>query len=273
MSSTKKHALSQWDDFRAALNPKDLVFLTDFDGTQVPIKPRPELAVLSDSARRLLQQLHALPTIRLGVVTGRALSNVKKQVRLSDIWYLGNHGAEIQGPNIDFIHPDIEKCIPRLKTIAQQLRSRMRNIPGSQVESKRLSLSIHWRQVDPDKLALFNEKLNSVLKPFESKRQVVVTQGKCVTEVRAPVKWDKGKGIDWLLKRIPKKRNISIIYIGDDKTDEDGFRVLNKRAGGTTIYVGAQNDPSLALWYVKNPREVQQLMRRLVGFYRESVAQ
>ncbi len=264
MSHPKKHALKHWKAFEEQLGEQELVFLTDFDGTLVPIKPKPELAILTESTRKLLAQLHKLPTVRVGVVTGRALSNIKRQVSLRGLWYLGNHGAEIFGPQIDYVHPDIKKCIPRLKEIHKALKNSLKDVQGCQIESKQLSLSIHWRRIHKEELSRFKKILTQILKPWLEKNMIHVTQGKCVTEVRAPVNWDKGKGIDWLLKHSTKKRNISVIYMGDDKTDEDGFRVLNQLTGGISIFVGKAQQRTHARWYVKDPQEVRQLLRRII---------
>ncbi|MFA7294751.1 MAG: hypothetical protein WC060_04890, partial [Candidatus Omnitrophota bacterium] len=59
------------------------------------------------------------------------------------------------------------------------------------------------------------------------------------------------------------KRNVLPIYIGDDVTDEDAFRVLKRR--GLTVFVGKPGN-SAANYYLKNPREVIKFLRLISEF-------
>jgi trehalose-phosphatase len=51
--------------------------------------------------------------------------------------------------------------------------------------------------------------------------------------------------------------------MGDDQTDEDGFRVIEKH-GGISVFVGEQTNHSAARYYLKSPAEVEQFLERLV---------
>jgi len=52
------------------------------------------------------------------------------------------------------------------------------------------------------------------------------------------------------------------IFLGDDSTDEDGFRVIEKH-GGISVFVGEQTDNSAAHYYLRSPDEVQQFLSML----------
>ena len=66
--------------------------MLDFDGTLVKIVGRPDKARMSAGMRRALSL--CARRMPLAIVTGRALADVKKRVRLGNVSIAGNHGME-----------------------------------------------------------------------------------------------------------------------------------------------------------------------------------
>ncbi|KAI3442975.1 L-ascorbate peroxidase [Psidium guajava] len=62
-----------------------------------------------------------------------------------------------------------------------------------------------------------------------------------VLEVRPVIDWDKGKAVMFLLESLglSKREDVLPIYIGDDRTDEDAFKVLRERNRGYGILVSS----------------------------------
>ena len=72
---------------------------------------------------------------------------------------------------------------------------------------------------------VLQEKVQSVLAKYP---QFHLTRGKKVMEIRPSIKWNKGHALQYLLDTLgfASSSNILPIYIGDDRTDEDAFKVL-----------------------------------------------
>ena len=51
-----------------------------------------------------------------------------------------------------------------------------------------------------------------------------------VLEVRPVIDWNKGKAVEFLLESLGlgNSEDVIPIYVGDDQTDEDAFKVKNK---------------------------------------------
>jgi trehalose-phosphatase len=88
--------------------------------------------------------------------------------------------------------------------------------------------------------------------------------GKKVYELLPDIDWNKGNAMLWLLETLGlEARNALPIYIGDDRTDEDAFRVLEQR--GIGILVSEQLPPTAARYSLKNPPEVEEFLAALAA--------
>jgi trehalose-phosphatase len=60
-----------------------------------------------------------------------------------------------------------------------------------------------------------------------------------------------------------ERGNVRPIYIGDDSTDEDAFRVLEQR--GIGILVSEQPGSTAARYSLRDPAEVERFLRALAA--------
>lgn len=236
-----------------------IFLLLDYDGTLVPIARRPDLAVLSPERKKILCRLAKCPNIKIAVISGRSLSNVKKLVGMRNIIYVGNHGFEIDACGKHWIHPVVKKFIPRLKKIKIALKNNLR-YRGLLIEDKSLTLSVHSRLLPKIVFPVFKKFFARAIKPW--KRMINITYGKKVFEIRPPVKWDKGQAVKFIIKSL-KLKNYWPVYVGDDKTDEDAFRAININRKGMTIHVG--KGKTLAKMRIKGVKEVYCYLRCLIN--------
>lgn len=245
---------------------KHVLLLCDYDGTLTPIVERPELADLPERTRQLLQALAHNRRFSVGIISGRALSDIKRRVGLSGIIYAGNHGLEIEGPALSLVNPVAEEMRPVFCLMHQVLSKALATVRGAHVEDKGLTLSVHYRMVEEDKSAEVKNIFERVVATARSLGKVRITSGKKVYEIRPAVDWDKGKAVALLLDRYgwrKAKEELLAVFLGDDLTDEDGFKVIN-RQGGISIFVGEQMGKSAAQYYLNSPAEVEQFLSLLL---------
>lgn len=255
-----------WDRISHRLKSADhILLLTDYDGTLTPIVDRPELATLPQETRKLLWALAKNRRYTVGVVSGRTLSDLKSKMRLDGIIYAGNHGLEIEGFGSSFLEPIAEQMRPFLHMLNQALSVTLRGIKGVFIEDKGLTLSVHYRMVDETEEGKVKDAFGRITDPLHFTGRIRITRGKKVYEIRPPVDWDKGKAIAWLIAKCEasrRKGRVLPIYLGDDLTDEDGFKLIEKN-DGISIFVGVDRFQSVARYFLSSPEEVTQFLRML----------
>jgi len=144
-----QYLFSDWDKIVSRIKSASCVLLLfDYDGTLTPIVRKPELAILSEESRQLLENLSHKRRFIVGVVSGRGLNDIQSKVGVNGIIYVGNHGFEIEGPGLNYVHPinnDETKSI--MGTLSQTLNNFLGTVKGVMVENKGLTVSIHYRLV------------------------------------------------------------------------------------------------------------------------------
>lgn len=259
-----KYVFSSRDALRGFLKRQSLFIFLDYDGTLTPIVKTPERAVLAERTKKILRALAALKNVRVAVISGRMLGDLKKRVGLHGITYVGNHGLEGGGGGVNFKKRSAERYKKTLRRICSQLEVDVGYISGVIIEDKGLTLSVHYRLVRNTDLKYFHSALRNVITPYRQQKTVVVRGGKKVYEVRPAFCWDKGMAVLWLLSRYRKGmgcQDSSVLYIGDDTTDEDAFLALKTK--GLTVFVGKPGK-SFARYFVRNTQEVIRLLRMII---------
>ncbi len=234
-----------------------LLFL-DYDGTLVPICKEPSLAKLSSEGNTLLRTLSKIPWLSIGIISGRPLKEVRKLVGIKEICYAGNHGFEILFRRKNWVHPELKGFESRLGRVVLGLKNSTKGIKGVLVEDKRLTVSVHYRNLAGKSPKNVLKIVSRVLEPYPG--IFTISRGKKVYEVRPRIKWGKGEAVVKLsqlrgFKTMPMK-----VYIGDDQTDEDAFRVLGK--GDISIRVGYRKD-SKARYFCMGSGEVLRFLEEI----------
>lgn len=246
-----KYFFSEWEKISKKLIKRKKFFFFDYDGTLTPIVKKPELAKLDSEIKKLLRKISGkCPT---AIISGRPLNEIKKLVGLKNIIYSGNHGLEIEIKGRKIIQDVPLESKKEIHRIKNKLRKEIKKIDGAFLEDKGLTLSIHWRLTGKKYLP----KLFAIIREtICNNSRVRLTKGKKVWEIRPNINWDKGRAVNRILSLLAARYSLLAIYIGDDTTDEDAFKVLKN---GITIRIG-ESKKSKAGYYLKKQSEIKRFL-------------
>ena len=185
----------------------------DIDGTLAPIVPRPEDARVPHQVQESLALLAQRAPV--AVITGRARADGQRMLEFEPAYIVGNHGAE-----------GVLDWEARTQDFAATVRdwhgvlaesSEIRRL-GAWIEDKRYSLSVHYRAhpVDANVAAALADVLHRLRPPPH------LIGGKAVFNLLPPGAPRKGEALEALVR---ESGRTTAIYIGDDETDEDVFRL------------------------------------------------
>ncbi len=246
------------------LTASPLVILLDVDGTLAPIAPTPDAAAVPEATRLAISWLAGLPDVHVALVSGRGAADARRMVNVAEAWAIGNHGCETIAPDgRTTINPLIAPFETAMADAARTLEASVGQLPGVLVENKRWTLSIHVRQAAPGAAAGVREEVGRVA----DAAGLLVHDGKMVYEVRPPAQVDKGTAIVALAQELGA-RDGAAIFIGDDRTDEDGFRALRAwMPEAITVRVApAAQGATDAEFSVPGTEDVRQFLSEIPGF-------
>ena len=205
----------------------------------------------------------------VAIVSGRPVADLRIKTGLgAQVMYAGVHGLEIAGPrehqgdDVADVHAgirlidDVARCVPELDMVREWLA---RNVPGGagfEIEDKRLSVALHYRNAEASAAAAISARFAEFLRARTPLLQAA--HNKMVVEA-LPVSASKGAAVRALSREAGAE--FMPVYFGDDHTDEEAFAELLPR--GIGVLVGAR--PSLARWRVDRPADVVRLLDELAA--------
>ncbi|KAL0548746.1 hypothetical protein IC582_013213 [Cucumis melo] len=247
----KKHpcGLESFEGIMKGLKRKKIVVFLDYDGTLSPIVDDPDRAFMSSEMREAVREVaKCFPT---AIISGRSRDKVKEFVKLSNVHYAGSHGMDITtAPTSD-------------NEIREVLEEETRKIEGAMVEDNRFCVSVHFRHVHERDLDKLEKKVETVLERYPDFH---ITSGKKVMEIRPTINWNKGHAMEYYLHTLGHTNEDDVVplYIGDDRTDEDAFKVIQMRGQGIAILVSSIPKNTRASYSLKDPSQVLAFLLRLV---------
>lgn len=240
-----------------------LLLLTDYDGTLTPIVADPAEARLALEVRNDLRVLAQSSRVRVGILSGRSVGDLRARVGIPEVIYAGCHGLEVNGPGITFRHSGAEAQRQTLLAVARVVRVRSALIPGVRVEFKGLSVAVHYQGAHPGAVARLEIQLEGAIHSRRSRLKIL--RGKKVIEILPRVCWSKGDCALWIRDHVfpVAPWHVALLYMGDDRTDELAFDVLSCEA--ITARIGPERALSAAAYRLLDVSEVHRLLSALAA--------
>lgn len=219
-------ALPAWDARRA-------LFL-DVDGTLLEIERHPRDVRAAPQLKELLAAAAGTLGGALALVSGRSIASLDEIFAPLCLPAAGLHGVERRDATGRVHYPG--GYAERIAAARRGLLDFVQSEPGLLLEDKGAALALHYRNAPQlaDACRRQIEQANTA-----AGEDFHVQQGKMVYELK-PSGHDKGTAVTAFMDE-PPFRGRQPVFIGDDVTDEDGFRTVNA-LGGLSIRVGEHAD-------------------------------
>ncbi|DBA88511.1 TPA: hypothetical protein ACH3X2_004987 [Trebouxia sp. C0005] len=155
------------------------------------------------------------------------------------------------------------KYAPIMDSVFQALTHRVKEIPGASVEHNKFCVSVHFRNCSPDS---YDVVVAAVKDTLHDHSNLKASRGRKVLEIQPQVDWGKGRALSHMLKALSLADcdDVIPIYLGDDRTDEDAFKVLKQRGSGFGVLISNKMKDTDAKYTLTDPSEVMAFLTRLV---------
>lgn len=207
-----------------------LLVVADFDGTLADIHPDPYAVPVNKDSLAALTRLAGLPGTTVTVLSGRHVDGLKQVCALRDpVNLVGSHGAESASGSL----PLTQDMRAHLAHIENQLTPILAAHPLANLEIKPYQRVAHVAKVaeqDPDAARQILERVTEI-----DHGGAHITFGKNIVEFSA-AEFTKGT---WIKAEQERTGATRVLFIGDDATDENGFRVLREQDLGVKVGEGA----------------------------------
>jgi len=222
--------------------PRRPALFLDLDGTLLEFAATPADATPSLRLRRLLADLAALEHGAVAFISGRTIADLDGLLAPHRFATAGLHGIERRRADGSQLPAAVDPS--GLDGVRARLAAFAAEWPGVVLEDKRFALAVHYRQTPQraaEVAALGIEIAGCLPHDWE------ILEGNHVLEIK-PSSADKGVAIRAFMAESPFAGRTPV-FVGDDVTDEDGFRVVNE-LGGISVKVSAGS--TSACWRLAN---------------------
>lgn len=212
------------------LDPSRHALFLDFDGTLVDFAPTPDGVTPRLGTMERLGALRELFGGALAIVSGRPIADIDHFLAPLKLPAAGVHGQELR-------HADGKEQTrtpsPEIAEARKRLAAALADDDPLRLEDKGAALVLHFRE-HPQEEARAKSLARQAAAGLADLR---VVDGHAIAELRARGV-DKAGALAALRRRLPFEGRVPV-FVGDDATDEDGFRAAEEH-GGFGIKVGPE---------------------------------
>lgn len=240
-----------WEELRSASSS----FLAlDYDGTCAPFRPERMEAYPLAGIPELIGRIGNRTPGSLAVISGRPLAELQRLLDLPGITMIGSHGYELRNPDGTLV---VQKPTPKQRQgLSMAWQTGVREGLNERVETKVASIALHTRGVPEEQARSMVRIAKDAWVPIARKHDLEVRRFNGGIELRSRGT-DKGSALKALLSFLPV--DAFCVYIGDDETDEDAFRIIRGRGYG--IRVGFTDQPTHAAGFLPDIQAVKDLLQ------------
>lgn len=247
-------AMTALTDFMDRLSATtESALLMDYDGTLAPFRRERNRAYPYPGVESILEAILRCGKTRIVVITGRPIRELQTLFRSAnnlEVW--GAHGMEYRLADGTYRQTAIDPGIAAILTqaekwlIAAHLTSLAEIKPGG--------IAIHWRGLPDAEIEKVQIRVRAGWAALAEQPGIKLFNFEGGLELRIAHP-DKGDVVAAILEDFHPQAQIA--FLGDDRTDEDAFRVLASR--GLSVLVRHEYRETRANVWLKPPQE-------LIGF-------
>jgi len=250
---------SMVDELLAAYRAgRHLVLLFDYDGTLVPIADHPWLARLTPQGRRLLERLAGRPRVHVGIISGRALEELRRVLCLPSVCLAGTSGLELDLYGLEFVHPKARRARALISEVVHRVSAQVAAFPGAWLENKGLGFTVHFRHTPRHLLERLRLHVREALEPFSP--ALCISDGPMALEVTPELGWDKGTAVSMMVRHL-RPWPYGLLYAGDSANDAAALSTAIA-LGGIGIGVGP-DAPGVARHFLPDTEALRGLLEEL----------
>jgi trehalose 6-phosphate phosphatase len=209
---------------------KPLALFLDFDGTLVELAASPDAIEPRAGLGQALGKLAGRLEGRCAIVSGRAIADLENHVGALAVAVAGSHGSDVRNA----AREPLGAGPAGLPDAAERALRKFATAEGLNFEEKPHGGALHYRTA-PEK----EEATRAFARDLAEEHGWAVQHGKCVVELVSHGA-NKGGAVTCFMSAPPFEGAVPV-FVGDDLTDEAGFRVC-RELGGTAILVGEERE-------------------------------
>jgi trehalose 6-phosphate phosphatase len=222
----------------APLPCADWALFLDVDGTLIDIAARPDRVSVPEGLPATLNRVKDRLGGALALISGRPLDDIDRLMAPYRLPCAAEHGAILRWGD-GTVRSQGDRYVVQEK-LREELREAARSWPGTIVEEKRYNVVVHYRQ-SPFCHGAVRDFTRSLA--IKAGPEFEVLPARMAFEIRHRA-LNKGHAVNAFLAE-PPFHSRRPVFVGDDVTDEDGFRMAVALGGiGIDVRVVFAGEPS-----------------------------